>query len=139
MTMSEEELAEIEAAWAEATPGPWFVVEGSEIDHGPTYEIHKVQAPTEAVVGGAYGHGPQLDKEDAAAIAAAPEHIEKLLAEVKRLRSAIAKERRIGFLYGVLDGAEDVSSVFGGGRGKAVAAELVELGEEPPEGWAEER
>lgn len=88
MTDVDARLAEIRARWAEATPGPWVreradwqnIVCRAVPARGPGRHI--------AGVGGssALGHNGNAD---AAAIAAAPEDVAWLLAEVERLRALL--------------------------------------------------
>ena len=102
--MTEQQLAEIEARWAKATPGPWFSEYGEQQANpeeppswnGEMYITGKQgtaqydQSSYIATVG-YNGSG----ESDAAAIANAPTDISALLAEVRRLNAENAEQKKV--------------------------------------------
>lgn len=94
MRMSDDELAEIEARSAAATPGPWsWSADVEEVDD--VYLVAAAEAPdsgpaVEVVRACSYEHVTLVVSEaDAAFIARARTDVAALIGEIRRLRKAV--------------------------------------------------
>ena len=91
--MKEEQLAEIEARWAKATPGEWgWIIRGNSVQSHAVVCIDNAKSFVPQNI--CSGISPKT--ENAIAIANAPTDIQVLLAEVRRLQRA--EEKALNYL-----------------------------------------
>lgn len=86
-------LDEIEARWQEATPGPWVtggnrgeLRGGTAVFTTHPHESSRYRSHVQCIAEVADGWGDERGRTNAQAIAAAPEDIAWLVAEVRRLQ-----------------------------------------------------
>ena len=89
--MTEERLAEIEARAKEATPGPWFYGSGPYLDYG----IFTKAYPSfgDEVLSNSGHSAGNASEEDGRFIAAARIDVPDLVAEVRKLKSELARRQ----------------------------------------------
>lgn len=105
MTKPDDRLSEIEALWAKATPGPWVQWLGhTKVFKGPaTVNTRREFKPAGGFICDTENDIAEVQTQelaDAAAIAAAPQDVKWLCAEVWRLRAELDSALDRAYRYG---------------------------------------